>query len=224
MAAAAVLAAALLAAAPPWATAQGQAGGEAGDAAMLAEELRLLREGVEESNRVGWALFVVSLVVGVGIATLAAWGTVRNTGQLERHVRLVEADMSTRLRPQLGWTTDGDIPSHTFAAITGNQIKLRIINAGQVAAVGIVCDVRVGLEGDFEAGSEVRSRDRWGSLAPNKRIDIDLPLTTEQLLRIREGGEKFRIEVLAEYRGPDGREYRYAMSGHYDGHNVILRD
>jgi len=212
---------ALLAAAFPWIPAQGQAGGEID---RLADELRQLREGVEESNRVGWVLFAVSLAVGSAIALIAAWGTIRNTRELAKHVALVEKDMDKRLRPFLVWTADGDMPSHTFAVIDGNQIKVRIINAGQVAAVGIVCDVRVGLEADFEAGNEVRSQDQWGSLAPNKCIEIDIPLADEHVLRVKGKKEKFRIDVRAEYRGPDGKEYEYSMSGRYDGANVILRD
>lgn len=217
----ATLIAVLLALTFPWAHAQGQDNGELG---TLADELQRLRAEVAESNRANWALFIVSFAIGMAIAVAAVVGTVWNARQLRRHVGLVEADMATRLRPVLVWTADGDMPSHTFAVVTGSRIKIRIINAGQVAAVRIVCDIKVGMAGDFEAGEETRSIDKWGSLAPTKHIEIDLPLTDEQNFRVRRRREKFHIDIVAKYRAPYGQEYQYSMSGDYDGLNMILRD
>lgn len=228
MTAGAALILALLAAAPPWAHAQDEAGGEV---AALAEELRLLREGVEESNRVDWALFAVSLTVGAVITAAAVWGSVRNARQVERHVSLTErhvsltaADMSARMRPMLRWTSDGNRLVYPPRVLEGAMIVIRLLNAGQAAAVGIVCDVRFGMEGDLEAGRAGHRRDQWGSLAPNSAIHLNVHVTEEQRLRARGKREKFRVEVKAEYRGPDGREYKYSMGGDYDGREALLHD
>ena len=217
-----MLLAALLAASIPWTPAQGQ--GDDGIEA-LAEELRQLREAVEESSRADRDLFLVSLVIGTVIAVVAIAGTVCNALLLRRHVNAVKDDMGKRLRPLLRWTADGDLPSRTLAVIDGNQIKIRIINAGQVAAVGIVLGGRFGLTGDFEAGREARYEGaQWGSLAPNKSMEVDLEITGEQMRRIRKEGERFHIEILLKYQDPGGKDYEYSMNGHYDGKSVILRD
>lgn len=189
-----VLPVALLAAVLPWAHAQGEADGEV---AALAEELRQLREGVEESNRVDWALFAVSLTVRAAITVAAVWGSVRNARQVERHVALTEADMSTRLRPMLRWTSDGDRLVHPPRVLEGTVIVIRMLNAGQAAAVDIVCDVKFGMEGDFEAGRAGHRRDQWGSLAPNSAIHLNVHVTEEQKCRAREKKEKFHVEIKA---------------------------
>ena len=216
-----MLLAALLAAALPWTLAQGQGDGEI---EALAEELRQLREEVGESNHVGWALFAVSLAAGTGIAALAVWGTLRNTRQLERHVKLLETDMTTRLRPLLRWTSDRDKRGITVNVPDGRVISIRMVNAGQVAAVGIVCDVKYGMASDFESGKAGCRKDQYGSLAPNRSMDVNVWVSGEQERMVREEKKKFHMEIHAEYRGPDGREYAYSMSGDYDGWQALLRD
>ncbi|RNJ71451.1 MAG: hypothetical protein EB824_06865 [Thaumarchaeota archaeon S15] len=216
-----MLLAVLLAAALPWAFAQSQ---DDGEVERLADELRQLRGEMRESNRVGWALFVVSLAAGTGIAALAIWGTLRNTRQLERHVKLLETDMTTRLRPLLRWTSDRDKRGITVNVPDGRVISIRIVNAGQVAAVGIVCDVKYGMASDFEAGKAGCRKDQYGSLAPNRSMDVNVWVSGEQVRMVREEKKKFRMEIHAEYRGPDGREYAYSMSGDYDGWQALLHD
>jgi len=212
----------LLASALPWTSTQGQADG---GVEALAEELRQLREAVEESSRADRDLFLVSLVASIAIAGVAVGGTVWNALLLRKHVNVIKKDMDERLRPLLRWTADGDRPSRTFAVIDGNQIKIRIINAGQVAAVGIVLEGRMGLTGDFEAGRESRYKGaKWGSLAPNKSMEVDLVITDEDMRRIREKKERLHVEILLKYQDPGGKEYEYALSGHYDGEDMILRD
>jgi len=216
-----MLLAALLAIALPWTSAQGQADG---GVERLAEELRQLREEVRESSRADRDLFLVSFWVGMGIAAAAVCGTVWNALLLRKHVNVIKKDMDERLRPLLRWTSDRDKQGIPVNVLDGRVISIRIINAGQVAAVGIVCDVKYGMASDFEAGKAGCRKDQYGSLAPNRSMDVNVWVSGEQVRMVREEKKKFRMEIHAEYRGPDGREYAYSMSGDYDGWQALLHD
>lgn len=208
-----MLAAALLVGALPWAPAQGQADDES---VGLADELRLLREEAREANRLSWMLFLASFVVGMAIAAVAVAGTVRNAWQLRRHVDLVQRDMDERLRPELGRTTDSNLLPRPIDIDSGGLFRVRIINAGQVAARKIVCDMKFGMASDFEAGVEEHKRENRGFLAPDKLIEVRVPITTEQM-RAASQQDQFHVEILVEYSGPGGKEYGCPVNGDYDG-------
>jgi len=215
-----MLLAALLAASIPWTLAQGQ--GDGGVEA-LAEELRQLREAVEESSRADRDLFLVSFWVGMGIASTAVAGTAWNAWQLRRHVNVIKKDMDERLRPLLGWTTDSNLMLPARDVGNGGVFRIRIINAGPVAARGIVCSIKVGMASDFEAGSTKRKQEHRGYLAPDKLIEVRVPITTKQMRKASQQ-DKFRAEILVEYRGLGEKAYKYSMSGDYDGKVALWRD
>ena len=215
-----MLLAALLAIALPWTSAQGQADG---GVERLAEELRQLREEVRESSRADRDLFLVSLVTGMGIAGVAVGGTVWNAWQLHRHVNVIKKDMDERLRPLLGQTTDENLLLPPKEVDSGGVFRIKIINAGQVAAGGVVCSMKVGMASDFDAGCAKRKQERRGYLAPDKLIEVRVPITTEQMRKASQQ-DKFRAEVLVEYRGPGEKAYKYSMSGYYDGIEMQWRD
>lgn len=184
---------------------------------IIAASLLLPRRGGAEAPD-AW------VVIGVILAAAAVGGTMWNGWQLYRHVNLAKRDADGRLRPVLAWTADSDRPSHTFAIVEADQITIRIINAGQVAAVGIECDARFGMEDEFKAGKAKHDKSQWGSLAPNKVLEVGVPITGTQNIQALEKKKKFHIEIAAEYRAPGGKVYRYAMRGDYDGWHVTLRD
>lgn len=64
---------------------------------------------------------------------------------------------------------------------SGGAFRIRIINAGQVAARQIVCHMKLGMVSDFEAGRIKRERECRGSLAPNMVIEVRVPIATEQM-------------------------------------------
>ena len=163
------------------------------------------------------------VLIGIVLAAAAVGGPIWNGWQLRRHVNLVEADIAARLRPVLAWVSDGSGQGHALTVLGGGLVRVRIINAGQVAAVGIAYAVRSGMEGDFGSGGTGHSRGRRGALAPNSCMEIDVWMTDEQGRRAQEG-ERFRLEVALEYRSPAGKEYEYSVSGVYDGRETVLRD
>jgi len=164
------------------------------------------------------------VILGIILAATAIGGTIWNGLQIARHVGLVERDMATRLRPILGWASDGDRRVWPPSVREGKVHVIKILNAGPVAAMGIVLDVRFGTEGDFQAGKAGHMRNQWGTLAPNSAIHLNVHMTGEQERRAKEKREKFCVEIKAEYRGPDGKGYEYSMGGDYDGREMLLRD
>ena len=164
------------------------------------------------------------VVIGVALALAAVGGAIWNGIQIHRHVSLVKKDDDERLRPMLRWTSEGDRRVYPPSVTDGKVIVIKILNAGQVAAVGIVCDVRFGMEGDFGSEKVGHSKNEWGSLAPNMAIHLNVHVTGEQMRRVLEGKEKFHIEIMAEYRGPGEKKYEYSMSGDYDGRETLLHD
>lgn len=156
------------------------------------------------------------VIAGIIMAAAAVAGTIWNGCQLRKHVDLVKKDMDERLRPQLGWTTDSNLLLRHGDVDSGGVFRIRIINAGQVAARNIVCHMNLGLASDFEAGRIKHEREFRGSLAPNMVIEVRVPITTEQM-KAASPKDQFHAEIMIEYRGPGKKPYKYSMSGDYDG-------
>lgn len=196
-------------------------------AAMLLPHAALAQDGAGNAT-VGVAQEAAGapdawVILGIVLAATAVGGTIWNGSQLRRHVDLVKRDMDERLRPVLAWVSDGTRQGHSLTVLGGGMVRVRILNAGQVAAVGIAYAVRSGMGGDLEEAGTGRVWGQRGALAPNASMAIDVWLTDEQVRRTQRG-EKFHFEVLLEYRSPAGAAYGYSMSGDYDGTQTVLRD
>ncbi|MDD9810080.1 MAG: tetratricopeptide repeat protein [Thaumarchaeota archaeon] len=208
-----MLLAALLAAALPWASAQGQ--GDGGVEA-LAEELRQLREAVEESSRADRDLFLVSFWVGMGIAAAAVVGTVCNALLLRRHVNVIKKDMDKRLRPVLVWAEiegDGPVGVYGDGGLPGG-IRIKLVNAGQVSAEEIVVHHGIRLVGEGEA-LRLQTR-RLGALEPGKHAEVRIPMSMEGLGRALGGGMVY-VDAVFEYRGGGHDSLAYHVAGYRSG-------
>lgn len=205
-----------------------QAAGAQGDgAAAVAEELRLLREGLREqaegASRASEALFWSSFLVGAGIALVAVAGTACSVVYLRRHVGLLVTDAQERLRPALACTecfvreeTDADSGQAT------RRLVFEITNVGAVAAVGVRGHARYGTGTSPDSLSDLQATD-WpiGALAPGLKKSFVAGISAK---RGKGTNNPFWLEVTLEYRAIGGRLYKYRSTCSVRGDRVQVTE
>lgn len=185
-------------------------------AAAIADRLRDLDERLEsviESNtHVLWASIIVA-----GIAVLA---TVVYSVQLERQIRdskkqlaLSEKDVRQRLLPELAWRVVGG-KNPIGASDAGSFpacLTIRVINAGQVSAGDIVVrhNARIVGVGAPAAPKMIR----LGALSPGESVDVDIPMSAEDLASAMGGGVAY-VEATFTYRGGGEGGLEYVVAGY----------
>lgn len=209
--------------------AQAQANG-AGEESRIAEALRGLGLRLESINESSGGAFWVSFWAGVAVALVAvaatclySWQLKRSTEHLEEQVRhteehleIVREDAGNRLRPMLSWARHDDGEPFAVPKLPDRRqdILVRVVNSGEVAAVDIVASREARIVGnDGTTGTPVRDVANMGSLEPHKSMEVRVPVSTETLARAM-AGETAYVEVSIAYRMGRTREFRYRVGGY----------
>ncbi|MDD9808202.1 MAG: hypothetical protein OXU25_00015 [Thaumarchaeota archaeon] len=160
---------AVLAAMGPVALAQGADEPEGG---QMAEELRQIREQMGDIARSNDALVWIS--IGVSAASILAMGLI-TVYLIKRQLEHMDKDARIKRRPILSWTKFADGSLYKISNVGGAPVlKIRLINVGHIAALGIACEMRPTNGGmpytqNTEGGL-------IGSLAPNAHTEIPVML------------------------------------------------
>jgi len=189
-----LLACALLVAMAP----VGGAAAEERDAGMagVSEELRHLRERIDEASHQSNATAAALFVVGLAVAAIAVYGTHKSLGYLgtqsryfERHLEHLREDMRAKTWPVLSWVTIGGRLTHEIGmrADDSRLVTIRVMNVGTASALNVksweVCGVSDGGGGIVGERRSVRS---WGSLPPGGFMDISVLVSAKEHRRVTE--------------------------------------
>lgn len=209
--------------------AQAQDGG-ANEGDSIAGGLQDLASRLESINASSEKAFLVSFLIGMGVAGFAVLATFWYSRQLKKstehleeqarhtegHLEIVRKDAGNRLRPMLSWARHGDGEPFMVPRISEHrqEILIRVVNSGEVAAVDIVAsrEARI-VRNDGTPGIPVRDVTNMGSLEPHQSIEVRIPAPAETLARAM-AGETAYVEVSIAYRMGHTREFRYRVAGY----------
>lgn len=161
----------------------------------VAEELRRIREQMEGIARANDALIWIS--IGVSAASIIAMGLI-TVYLIKRQLAHMDKDAELKRRPILSWSKfeDGRLYS-VRKADDASVLKIKLVNAGHIAALSITCTIKPVKDGrQIQQGEEGGP---IGSLAPNAHTEIPV--------MIFDAGHKFgqdraqrQVDVDIRYR------------------------
>ncbi len=198
-----------------------QAAGAQGDGQVqgdnVVEELRQIREQMEEAGQDSKALFWTSFLAGVGVALVAVAGTACSIVYLRRHVILLSDDARKRLRPALA-RTELYVRHAGRAGEAGREyVIFEITNVGEVAAVEIDGVAKFG----ESSASAVEIKLPIGAITPHSSKMIGMAIDPNW---DPAQGKPFRFEIRLEYKAIGGRKFSYHAAGVLHGKEIQVQE
>lgn len=166
----------------------------------VTEELQGIREQMESIARANDALIWIS--IGVSAASIIAMGLI-TVYLIRRQLAHMDKDAELKRRPILSWTKfeDGRLYSKQEKD-DASVLKIRLVNAGHIAALSITCATR-SVQGDrkFPQGEG----GFIGSLAPNAHTEIPV-MMFEAGYEFEQDGIQRQVEAHIGYRTIEGQD------------------